>query len=272
MPQVTLALFQARPAFRTVEQALEDTGTAASEAVRRGAHLLITPELFLCGYGDTQAVQTMAQPRNSAIMEDFARIAARHGIGLVLGYPERDGARLYNSAAVFSRNGERLHDYRKTTLPNDFERGCFATGLGPGVFEFMDMRCSVVICYDIEFPELARRAAERGADLLLVPTALRASWRVVSDSVVPARAYENGMFVAYCDFARQASGASFSGASTVCAPNGAALVRNDGQAGLLIATVDTDAVASRRREFDFLAHLPSLTSRLDPFQAADSFR
>jgi predicted amidohydrolase len=264
MPLIKLALFQARPAYRTVEQALADLEKAVSEAALSGAQLVITPELFLSGYGNGEAVRNMAQPSNSPVLSAVARIAARHRVGLVLGYPEQDGTRLYNNAIVFDQVGKCLHTYRKTALPNDFERSCFSTGVGPSVFEFMDVRCSVVICYDIEFPELARRAATGGAELLIVPTALRKSWRIVSDCVVPTRAYENGMFVAYCDFAYYGNTPEFSGASTVCAPNGAHLIRNNGCEGLLIAEVETDAVSIRRNEFDFLKHLPALAGGLDP--------
>lgn len=256
MSELKLALFQARPTFPTALQALADLEIAVAEAALRGAHLVVTPELFLSGYGNADAVRDGAQTQNSPVLMAAAQIAARHGVGLVLGYPERVGADLFNSAVVFDRNGDCLHSYRKVAQPNDFERGCFSTGAGPGLFEFMGIRCSVLICYDIEFPELARRAALCGAEMLIVPTALRASWRVVSDCIVPTRAYENGMFVAYCDFAQIGQAPEYSGASTVCGPDGAHLLKSDGRAGVLIATVETEAVTLRRREFDLLHNLP----------------
>ena len=138
-----------------------------------------TPELYLSGYGSAEAAKEAAQHVTSPVIQAASHIAARHGVGLVLGYPERSNGKLYNSAAVFDGQGQLLHNYRKLALPNDFERGCFHSGTGPQVFEFEGVRCSVVICYDAEFPELPRHAALAGAELLIVPTALRARWRFV---------------------------------------------------------------------------------------------
>lgn len=252
MTQLNIALFQAAPGPRTVDRALADLDTAMRRAVKRQANLLVTPELFLSGYGDASASIAAAQEANSEVLRAAAQTAARHGIGLVLGYPERDGGNLFNSAAVFDRRGARLHNYRKVALPNEFERGCFQSGNGPEVFEFEGVRCSVVICYDVEFPELPRRAARLGAEIMIVPTALRRKWRIVSDSVVPTRAYENAIFVAYCDYARHGSQSEFSGASTICGPTGARLTVETGQPGLVFAKIDTHEIARHRQEFDLL--------------------
>lgn len=269
MPKIKLALFQARPAFRSVEQSLADLEEALSQAALQGVNLVVTPELFLSGYGCANAVREMAQTHDSAVLEAIAQIATKTGVGLALGYPERDGETLYNSAVVFGPKGECLHRYRKTILPNEFEKSCFETGNGPNVFDFLGVRCSVVICYDIEFPELARTAAINRAELIVVPTALQAAWRIVADSVIPTRAYENGVFVAYCDFANNTEDSIFSGASTVCAPNGSHLAMADGEETLLIAEVDTHEVTLQRNNFDFLKHVPLLASALAPTSHRD---
>ncbi|UWQ79712.1 hydrolase [Leisingera sp. S132] len=262
MTQLTLALYQAQPALRTAAQALADLDTSLAEAARMGAQLLVTPELFLCGYGSPEAARGMAQQQNSPLLVAAAQLAARHCVGLVLGYPERDGTELYNSAIVFGCDGKLLHNYRKTMMPNDFERGCFACGNGPRVFDFQGIRCAVVICYDVEFPELPRHAALAGVELLIVPTALRADWRVVSDCVIPARAYENGIFVAYCDFAAEGCNPVFAGGSMVCGPDGRRLaVPGPGQE-LYTATVATDGMARTRSDIAFLKDLPQLETSL----------
>lgn len=255
MPTLNLALFQARPAFRSADEALADLDTALMRASAAGADILVTPELFCCGYGSADAVRKGALVQGSSSLRAAGDLAARYGVGLVLGYPERRGCALYNSAAVFDRGGQLISNYRKVALPNDFERECFTPGIGPEVFEFEGVRCSVLICYDIEFPELARRAALLGTELLLVPTALRAKWRFVSDSIVPSRAYENAMFVGYCDFATDRSDPQFSGTSSICAPDGQHLIRATGPEDLVMATIDTSAVHLRKSDFDFLQDL-----------------
>lgn len=258
MPSLNLALFQARPAFRTAEAALLDLEVAMSRARDAGADLLVTPELYLSGYGSADAVRAGAQEQGSVSLRAAGEIAARHGVGLVLSYPEKSGCALYNSAAVFDRDGRLISNYRKVALPNDFERSCFTAGTGPEAFTFEGIRCSVLICYDIEFPELARRAAMLGTELLLVPTALRAKWRIVADAVVPTRAYENAMFIGYCDFAREGSDLQFSGTSSICAPDGQHMCRAVGPEELLMVTIDTSDVHLRLSDFDFLQDLKRL--------------
>lgn len=264
MTLLTLALFQARPAFHSADEALATLNSAMSRAAAAGADMLVTPELYLSGYGSAAAARGAAQDLGSQTLHAAAQIAAEHRIGLVLGYPERCGRALYNSAAVFGRDGRLISNYRKVALPNDFERDCFVPGIGPEAFEFEGVRCSVLICYDIEFPELARRAALLGTELLLVPTALRAKWRFVSDAIVPSRAYENAMFVGYCDFAAEASNSQFSGASSICAPDGQHLCRATGPEDLILATIDTTAVQQRKSDFDFLQDLKGIGCATSP--------
>ena len=265
MPLFNLALFQAHPAFRSADDALSDLDSAMARAAAADAKMLVTPELYFSGYGSADAVRAAAQVQGSPSLRAAGQLAARHGVGLVVGYPEKSGGVLYNSAAVFDRDGHLISNYRKFALPNDFERDCFTPGTGPEVFEFEGVRCSVLICYDIEFPELARRAAVLGTELLLVPTALRATWRFVSDAIVPSRAYENAMFIGYCDFATDDSSSKFSGTSSICAPDGQHLRRATGPEELVLATIDTTAVQLRKADFDFLRDLQSFNLSLMPF-------
>jgi predicted amidohydrolase len=264
MPLLNLALFQARPAFRSADEALSDLDSAMSRASAAGADMLVTPELYFSGYGSADAVRAAAQVQRSASLRAAEDLAARHCIGLVLGYPEKFGCALHNSAAVLDRKGQLISNYRKVALPNAFERDCFTPGTGPEAFDFEGVRCSVLICYDVEFPELARRTALLRTELLLVPTALRSKWRLVSEAIVPSRAYENAMFIGYCDFAAGESNSHFSGTSTICAPDGQHLCRATGPEDLVLATIDTAAVHRRKSDFDFLQDLKRIELAVPP--------
>ena len=63
-----------------------------------------------------------------------------------------------------------------------------------------EIRVGALICYDVEFPEPARILASRGADVLLVPTASTGPADILSGVLVPARAYENHVVCAYCNY------------------------------------------------------------------------
>ena len=101
----------------------------------------------------------------------------------------------------------------------------------PGVAEtWTDCgRIAILICYDIEFPEVARAHAESGTDILFVPTGLMAPFEVVSNILVPARAYENQLYVAYVNRCDVEAELRYCGLSCAISPDGTALARAAGQ-------------------------------------------
>ncbi len=100
-----------------------------------------------------------------------------------------------------------------------FERAIFTCGtnLSP-VVNFKGIQTSILICWDIEFPEPARELALKGAQLIIVPTAN--SDPFVSNTTVVCRAWENQVFVAYVNCIGNAGNLNFCGLTTVVGPNG----------------------------------------------------
>ncbi|MCW2163142.1 putative amidohydrolase [Microbacterium hydrothermale] len=148
---------------------LDAVRAAVGDAVRAGARLVVVPELALSGYVFADA----AEARSVAILRDDPRwrmIAGElsEGAVAVVGYAEDAGARLFNTAAVLTRDA-RLGDYRKSHLWGEESR-FFASGDAAGtVIETPIGRLGVAICYDNEFPEVPRRLALAGAEVLALP-------------------------------------------------------------------------------------------------------
>ena len=88
----------------------------------------------------------------------------------------------------------RLARHQKLILPPGFESDYFSIGRHIYVFDYCGLRIATLICYDAEFPELARQAALRGADIILVPTALAQQWGWVANQMIPTRGSETGCF------------------------------------------------------------------------------
>ena len=82
----------------------------------------------------------------------------------------------------------------KLILPTGFESDYFSIGRHIDVFDYCGLRIASFICYGAEFPELAHQAALRGADIILVPTALAQQWGRVANQMMPTRGFENGFF------------------------------------------------------------------------------
>ncbi|RIX43586.1 MAG: NAD+ synthase [Rhodocyclales bacterium GT-UBC] len=141
----------------------------ASRAKARGAQVLLTPELALCGY----------PPEDLLLRPDFYRacklaladLAARvEGIALVVGHPEESEGRCYNAATVIE-NGRQLAVYRKNNLPNYEvfdEKRYFSAGSEACVVTLAGVRCGISICEDVWVAGTAEQARRSGAELLLV--------------------------------------------------------------------------------------------------------
>jgi predicted amidohydrolase len=142
---------------------------AIREAVDAGVELLVLPELSASGYYLTpEEARACALDSQSGRFERWAAMLPA-GVVVVLGFPELAGETLYNSAAILTSNGVAAI-YRKTHLW-DAEADLFTPGDDPPpVVETPVGRLGVLICYDLEFPEMPRQLALRGAELIAVPT------------------------------------------------------------------------------------------------------
>ncbi|WP_151774901.1 carbon-nitrogen hydrolase family protein [Streptomyces abyssomicinicus] len=221
---------------------------AAARAAGAGAELIAAPEMFLTGYAVGDDLPRLAEPADGPSAEALAAVAARHGIAIAYGYPERDGAATYNAARLIAADGTPLANYRKTHLYGDFERALFTPGEDPVVqAQVGALTVGLLICYDVEFPENTRAHALAGTDLLLVPTALMHPYRFVAESLVPVRAFENQMYVAYVNRTGPEGEFDFVGLSTLAGPDGAVTARAGQREELLFAEVDPLLPAASRK-------------------------
>ncbi len=220
-----LALWQC-PYAPDPTEALARLDTTAAQARAQGAELLLCPEMSLTGYQiGAPAVAALAEPADGALAQAVATLAQRHGIAIVYGYPEQNAqGKPYNAVQFIGADGERLANYRKTHLFGDIDRAQFSPGPQASVvFEWNGWRLGLLICYDIEFPEPARDLALQGVDAILVPTANMIDFDEVQRVLLPARALENRMFVAYANACGQEGDTTYGGLSTACAPMGEVL-------------------------------------------------
>ncbi|GAA1979410.1 carbon-nitrogen hydrolase family protein [Catenulispora subtropica] len=222
---------------------------AAAKAAAQGAQLLVTPEMYLTGYNiGAETVAELAESRFGESGQAVARIAAQHGIAILYGYPEVDGDGVVrNAVQLVDAEGLPLANYRKTHLFGDVDRAAFAPGDELVVqADLAGVRVGLLICYDVEFPETVRAHADAGTQLLLVPTALMRPYEYVPRQMVPARAIESQLFVAYVNRVGVERDFVYAGESRVVSPDGRELAVGSDHEELLIADVDlADLAASR---------------------------
>ncbi len=245
--RMKLALWQTEGPSGRPAEAVDCLARTARAAAGAGADLLVCPELYLSGYNAPEAVARVAEPADGPAARRIAAICAAENLAIAYGYAERDPAtdHLYNAAQLFGPNGASLLQYRKTHLYGPMERNVFKPGDRLGAPAALGTwRVGLLICYDIEFPETARALALQGADILLVPTALPHNVSYVPNLLIPARAAENTVFVAYCNRCGTENGLTYAGQSRVAGPDAAICAAAGSGEALLIATLDHGARAA----------------------------
>ncbi|GHD26154.1 carbon-nitrogen hydrolase family protein [Nocardiopsis kunsanensis] len=253
-PALRVALDQGTGPSGDTDAALERLAERARSAAASGAHLLITPEMSMTGYAlAPDAIADRAEPADGPLSRAVAGIAARAGVAIVHGFPERDGERVYNSVQLVGTHGTALATYRKTHLFGDLDHGAFVPGEDLVVqTDLHGHRIGLLICYDVEFPETVRAHALAGTELLVVPTALMAPDTAVASVLVPARAMENRIHLAYVNRCDAESGLDYVGLSTLAGPDGAELLRAGRQEALLVADLDAGAARAPSAEPSYL--------------------
>ncbi|MGW8889618.1 carbon-nitrogen hydrolase family protein [Streptomyces sp. NPDC055749] len=253
MPSLRTALLQSSGLPGAVDENLKVLDEAAGRAAGAGAQLLVCPEMFLTGYAIGDAVPRLAEASDGPGAQAVADIAVRHGLAVLYGYPERDGEQIFNAAQLIGPDGAALANYRKTHLFGCFEQEWFTPGEQPVVqAELGGVRIGLLICYDVEFPENVRAHALAGTGLLLVPTAQMHPFQFVAESVVPVRAFESQMYVAYVNRTGQEGEFEFVGLSCLAGPDGVVRVRAGRGEELVVGDVDPEFLSASRAANPYL--------------------
>ncbi|MET9606818.1 carbon-nitrogen hydrolase family protein [Streptomyces sp. NPDC006512] len=255
MPPLRTALLQSSGRLGDTAENLKQLDEAAARAAQGGAGLLVTSEMFLTGYAlDLQDVPGLAEAADGPSAVAIGEIARRHGTAVLYGYPERaaDGA-VYNAAQLIGPDGTALANYRKTHLFGSFEQAAFTPGDAPVVqADLNGLRVGIMICYDVEFPENVRAHALAGTDLLLVPTAQMHPFQFVAEQLVPVRAFENQMYIAYVNRTGPEGEFEFVGLSCLASPDGVTRTRAGRGEELVFGEADPELLTASRETNPYL--------------------
>lgn len=236
-----LAIYQGAGQAGNPAANLLELESAAEQAASESADLLVLPELWLSGYNIGTTAHELAEEADGPAAERVGRIAAQHGLAILYGYPERAGNKVFNAARFIDDSGKPVANMRKAHLYGPDEQNLFCRGdTGFPLVNFRGLRIGIVICYDIEFPEVARTLALRGAELIAVPTSLPERDIFVATQVVPVRAWENQIFVAYANRCGQEDGLAYTGHSRICAPDGRVLAAATDGSAIITENIDPD--------------------------------
>ncbi len=236
-----ISIVQFKPELNEKEKNIDLTLDYAEKV---DCDILIFPELALSGYYFLSKEETkdIAEPFDGEVIAKYQELASNLDKIIVIGFPEKDGEKVYNSAAILFPDESLSRVHRKTHLFYK-ERYCFDEG-DTGFFVIedkqRDVKIGTMICYDWRFPEAARTLALRGADIIVCPSNLVTP---VWGKVMPARAIENKVYLAVANRIgkelRENNELFFNGESAIYGYNGERLA---------VASVEDESVISAEIE------------------------
>lgn len=244
-----LSGIQTDVAFADRASNLQTLHRLLTEEAAAGSQLIVFPECFTTGYCFDSLDEAMAEAESmdGETVTAVAEMCSQLGCSTVFGMLERDGDRLFNTAALVGPDG-LIGSYRKTHLP--FLGVDRFTTFGDRPYEVFDvggLRVGMLICYDGGFPEASRCLAIRGADVIVLPTNWPPGAEYMSCFSINARAMENGVYFAAVNRIGTERGFRFIGQSRICGPIGETLDSAEhADATIIRANVDVEKARKKR--------------------------
>jgi len=251
---------------------LELAGELIGSCRKQGASVVVLPENFSVMPATEKDRLEFAEPDGDGPVQSFlAGQARQHRVWLVGGtapIQAGDGARLRSTCLVFDDHGHRAARYRKIHLfdvqVSDGESYRESDAFEPGPVDDDNLVCvdtpagrvGLSVCYDLRFPELYRALADKGAEIVTVPSAFTATTGEAHWApLLRARAIENQVYVvAPGQWGGHASGRQTHGHSMIIDPWGRILAARESGTGIVVADIDLDEQAEIRRRFPSLSH------------------
>ncbi len=204
----------------------EENFSHAAELVKRAMKdkpdVLVLPETWNTGFFPRENLQALCDRDGSRVKQVFGALAERYQVNIVAGSVSNvRGGKVYNTAMVFDRTGACIASYDKTHLFTPMgEDNYYTPGDRLCTFVLDGVKCGLIICYDVRFPELTRSLTVPGLDMLFVVS----QWPKVRTfhlrSLTTARAIENQMFLVCCNSCGTAGQTVYGGNSAIIDPWG----------------------------------------------------
>ena len=217
------------------------------KAKKKGASIICFPEMNITGYSTREDIIDAAEPAPGPATTEIVKLAESENIVILAGIAEKDTRDRIFASHLVIKPDESPGIYRKLHLSPP-ERTIFTPGNKIPLFEAHGVKFGIQLCYDAHFPELSTYMAINGADIIFIP---HASPRGTPDEKfrswmrhLPARAYDNGLFVIACNqTGDNGKGLSLPGVAMIIGPSGEVLSKDlSGNEGILVYDLMVDEI------------------------------
>ena len=225
------------------------------DQIKEPVDLVVLPELWNVGFFSFDQYKASAEDLHGETYEFMAQKARDFNSNIMTGsYVVKMEDGYYNTSTFLNRKGEMLGDYQKIHLfgYGSKEREVLNGGKKLTVVDSDIGKVGLTICYDLRFPELYRKLADMGAEILIDcaawPYPRCENWTVLNQ----ARAAENQAYFISCCCAGGAVGQTFIGRSMVVDPWGTPIAALAGDEGVMVNNIYPEQVAKIRANVPFL--------------------
>lgn len=221
------------------------------KALRAGTKLIVLPELFITGF-DYECIRDLPQRFTDDCLRELRRLACEGGAVIVAGSVtvKKRGktSGIYNTSRIIGPDGRTKASYSKMHLFSLMDEDIHLTpGVQPALASTPFGKIAPCICFDIRFPEVARRAALMGAQILAVPAEFPHPRLDVWQILLKARAIENQFFVIAANRVGNDPTGHFFGHSAIIGPTGEMLAEAGEDEEVLLARIDLAEVDAARK-------------------------
>jgi omega-amidase len=232
----------------------ENAVNLIDKAALQNADIVVLPEMWTTAYqleGIANICDKYGMPTNSIM----STIAKKNKINIVAGsYANLEEGKVFNTAYIFDRDGNKIGSYQKIHLFKMMEEHNYIeSGSKHCVFMLEGIKCGIIICYDLRFPELTRKLALEGIQLLFVPAQWPAARLDHWITLLKARAIENQIFIAAVNRAGEHPNDEFLGGSMVINPWGEIIAQGDYKQQIISAELDFSLIDEAKIKMDILA-------------------
>jgi omega-amidase len=212
-----------------------------------GVDFIVLPELFAIGFRHADYEREGAGVLGPT-SEFLCEIAKEHGVYVFGTGIEQSEKKFYNTLVGANPSGRVIGTYRKIH-PFQEERDVFDGGTSIVLMECGGIKVGVQICYDVRFPEISRKLALEGAELLIIPAAFPDPRHPHWNTLVQARAIENQVYVAAVNrIGFGFDGKTYFGHSQIIDPWGVVLTRRNSEERIITSKGNTEMIETVRNQ------------------------
>ena len=215
-----------------------------SEAMKEKPDVLVLPETWNTGFFPKENLTELSCKDGDAVKSRIGGLAKKYSVNIAAGSVSNIRAgKVFNTAFVFHRDGKCIAEYDKTHLFTPMGEDDYYTG-GDHLCRFTldGVKCGIIICYDVRFPELVRNLALQGLDMLFAVSQWPKERIFHLRTLTTARAIENQMFVVCCNSCGTGDKTVFGGNSAIIDPLGKTLALAGKTEEILSATCDLQTI------------------------------